>query len=140
MVVVDASVAFKWLVDEEPFELTILARSLLERFLKGEEDILVPDILLYELGNIFSHKADLTSREIKTAWNTFQRFSLPAFSPSTDFIEKSIDFSLKHHVSVYDASYAVLAIEKKGTLLTADRKFVAAVNLPFVKDLSSYKP
>ena len=138
MVIVDTSVVFKWLVDEEPLSLTKSARNVMIKFLKGEVKATAPDILLYELGNIFSHKTTLTSEEVKNSWNAFQKINLPIFSPNISFIDRSIDFSLKHRVSVYDASYAVLADQKGYDLITADQKFVSKVNLPYVKALKDY--
>ena len=44
----------------------------------------------------------------------------------------------KHHVSVYDATYAVLAMENNCLLVTADSKFIEQMNLEFVMDLDTY--
>ncbi|HBL52337.1 MAG TPA: PIN domain nuclease, partial [Candidatus Blackburnbacteria bacterium] len=50
----------------------------------------------------------------------------------------AVEISKKYEVSVYGASYVVLAKEKKCKLYTADAKFVSLVNLPFVKNLADY--
>ena len=39
----------------------------------------------------------------------------------------------KYHISFYDAAYVALAKSLQCDLITADKKLVKAVNLPFVK-------
>jgi predicted nucleic acid-binding protein len=138
MVIIDTSVVYKWFVDEEPKEITIAARALLKQFLKGKEKILCPDLIVYELGNILAYKPKLKEFDIKSIWNKLSNINLPVANPTQDFMEKCIDFSLKYRVTVYDASYAILALEKKCILLTADSKFTKKINLPFVKLLTRY--
>lgn len=138
MVIIDTSLAYKWLVYEEPKQVTESARKLLRRFLKGKEKILCPSLILYELANTLAYKANLTKTELDNIWSKFSNINLPLASPTQDFMKKCIDFSLKYHVTVYDASYAVLAIEKNCVLFTADGKFAKKINLPFVKLLTHY--
>lgn len=137
MIIVDASVIYKWLIDEDE-PATAISRSILDAFLNKKLNVIVPDILLYELGNIFSFKTKLEESDIRLIWEKFTLFHLPVYTPNAEFIKRSIDFSKKYKVSVYDASYAVLAMEKKCDLITADEKFVKQVHLDFVKTLAEY--
>lgn len=132
MVVVDTSIIYKWITEEDA-DTNIPALRLLHQFLDGKENIVIPDIVLYELANALSTKTNLTLEEIEQAWNLFGKLNLNVINPSLKFIRKSMIFSRKYHVSVYDASYAVLAMEKNCILLTADSKFVKQINLPFIK-------
>lgn len=132
MVIADASIIYKW-VTEEDTDPDTPALKLLRQFLDGKEDVSIPDIVLYELANALSTKTNLTFKEVQEAWNLFERLNLNVVNPSLKFIRKSIEFSRKYHVTVYDASYAVLALEKNCIFLTADSKFVKKINLPFVK-------
>jgi predicted nucleic acid-binding protein len=138
MVVLDASVIYKWLVDEKPTKLTIAARKIRLLYLEGSEEVIAPNILIYELANTFAFKTRLDVGDIQRIWKQFAGFNIPMFSPDYAFIQKAIEFAKKHGTSVYDASYAVAAKEKKCDLITADAKFVDQVNLPFVKKLSTY--
>jgi len=138
VVIVDTSLIYKWLIDEEPKKITESARKLLRRFLKGKEKILCPNLILYELGNILAYKNTFSKAEIDNVWQKFSDINLPLTNPTQEFMKKCIDFSLQYSVSVYDASYAVLAREKNCILLTADSKFVKKINLPFVKLLTHY--
>ena len=138
MIIVDASVALKWLVLEDPPELINKSRALLSQFLAGKEQLSAPDILLYELGNVLSHKTSLNIHDINSAWDIFKSIDLPTIRVDTVTIKKAIALSSKYQVSVYDAAYVVLAVDKNALLLTCDKKFIKAVNLPFVKDLADY--
>ena len=136
MIVVDASVIYKWLVSEN-MQSDLAAKKILADFKLEKLSIIVPDILLYELANALTSKTTTSLVDIKKLWQRFAAYKLPIFSPAIDFITKSIDFSRKYKVSVYDATYAVLALENKCNLITADDKFADQINLPFVKKLSS---
>jgi len=137
MIIVDASVVYKWFIDEDE-PATTFSRTIANTFLQKKVNIIIPDILLYEFGNILSFKTKLTETDIKMVWEKFTYFHLPVYAPNADFIKRSIDFSRKYNVSVYDASYAVLALEKKCDLITADEKFVKQVNMNFIKTLAEY--
>ncbi len=135
MVVADTSIIYKWLREEDTRHVSLI---LLDKFLAGEQKVIAPDILLYELANVLSSKAELTLKDISAAWNLFVNFKIEIFNPTPDFFPKCLKFAKEHKVTVYDASYAILAQENNCDLFTADSKFVKAVNLPFVKHLSQY--
>lgn len=136
MVVVDTSIVYKWVREEDIRHLSL---EILHQYLSGKEEVLVPDILLYELANVLSSKTELTMKDATDAWDLFVDFNVPIFTPSPDFIEKCLKFAKKYKVTIYDASYAVLAKEKKCSLITADEEFVKVVNLPYVKYLGKMR-
>jgi len=135
MVVVDASVIYKWLVDERPIQTTQKARNILDKFLSNEEEVICPDILLYELANTFAFKTNLSTLDVRRIWGRFIVFKIPVMYPDFVFMTEAIKFSRKFKVSIYDAVYAVLAQDKGCILITADAKFADQVNLPFGKKL-----
>ena len=49
-IVLDASVVAKWFIEEEDTEKAIEIR---DKFVRGEIKILVPSLLIYEIGNVF---------------------------------------------------------------------------------------
>ncbi|OGH19416.1 MAG: hypothetical protein A3F31_03440 [Candidatus Levybacteria bacterium RIFCSPHIGHO2_12_FULL_38_12] len=62
MIVVDASVIFKWVKpDEEESEPALF---LFEKFKRGEEQIVVPKFAFIEIANALATKSDTTSRTI----------------------------------------------------------------------------
>ncbi|MBI4039181.1 type II toxin-antitoxin system VapC family toxin [Candidatus Daviesbacteria bacterium] len=134
MIVLDASVVYKWIIDED-HPTQVLALRLREEFLLGKTKAMAPNIIFYEIGNILSFKAALSLSDIKRGWGNFVKLNFPVISPTSNFIKKCINFSKKYHVTVYDASYAVLAQERRCKLITADEKFVKSVNLPNILHL-----
>lgn len=131
MVVVDTSVAYKWFSPENE---ELLAEAL--ALLKNSSALIAPDLIIYELANSWATKTKLKIPQIKIFLKDLEETEIKIEPVSFELVRKAIDFSKKYHVSVYDASYAVLAQEKDCDFVTADSKFVSKVKLPFVKHLS----
>src|SRR3989344_4240506 len=132
MVIIDTSVAFKWLVEED-YQTTLIANRLLQQFLRKEYEFLSPDIILYELGNVLAYKTGYSQPDLGQIWQKFQKIELPLYRADSAFIANCVVFSKSNTISVYDASFIVLAQMKGCDLVTADNKLVQKVNLPFVK-------
>ncbi len=137
MVVIDASVGHKWFNKEESD--VDKALKILEAHLVGQNSIVVPDIILYELANVWSTMTSLATEETIDNLKQFKKYNLKIISIDFVLLKKAVNLSKKYQVTVYDATYAVLAKEKKCDLITADKKFVAKINLSFVKLLEEYK-
>ena len=137
MVVIDTSVAYKWFSTEKEEHLS-QALKLLKDHLNNKETIIAPDIIIYELANAWATKTKLSLRKIKTFLEDLQQIRIKIEPVTFELISKAVHFSKNHHVSVYDASYAELAKEKKCDLVTADSKFVEKMNLPFIKHIDKY--
>lgn len=133
MVIVDTSVAYKWTDKNEEFREKAL--GILNDHINKKNQIIVPDLIFYELANAWTTKAKLSFSVIGHNLKDFEDSNLIAEPVSFDLIRKAILFSRKYKVSVYDAVYAVLAREKGCDLITADAKFADQVGLPFVKKL-----
>lgn len=134
MIVVDTSVAFKWFSLEE--ENRESALQLLDDHLTGKTPIMVPDLFFYELSNAWSTKTSLSHDKIHEYLVILELSKLTITPMTFALLTNAVNLSKKYHVSVYDASYAELAAEKKCNLITADKKFVQQVNLPYVKLLA----
>lgn len=137
MVVIDTSVAFKWTDENEQFRN--IALKILQAHIQNKVKITVPQLFYYELANAWATKTKLTIPIIERNLERLKKAGLEIEPPNFESIAKAIKFSKKYQVSVYDASYAVLAQTKKCDLITADTKFVDQVNLPFVKSLDKYR-
>lgn len=136
MVIVDTSVVFKWFDNTE--EYRELAKKILQRHIVKKDEITILDLLLYEITNVWSTKTKAGLPTIRENLLRLERYSLHVVPVSFALLKRASQFAEKYKVSVYDASYAVLAVEKKCKLVTADAKFVEQVNLPFVKNLTEY--
>jgi len=135
VVVVDTSVVYKWFSPENE-ELLPQALSILENHLHNKETLIALDLTIYELANAWATKTKLDFSQIKIFLRDLAETRIKIEPITFELIGKAVDFSKKYNVSVYDASYAVLAMEKECVLFTADSKFVERVGLPFIKHLS----
>lgn len=137
MVIVDASVAYKWFAKNE--EDADLALTILQRHVNGQEKIVVPDLILYELANAWVTKIALSIAKVKANLKDLQDAGLEIESPTFDLMSKAAVFARKYRLSVYDACYLILARKKKCNFITTDNKLINQVNLPFVRRLKDYK-
>lgn len=136
MVIIDASVVNKvFLPNEESHDI---ARQIIQQHLQKSEEISVPDLLFYEVANTLITKTSIPENKIIGSLAELENFKLLVIHPSIEELIKIAKFAGNYGVSVYDASYAVLALEKGCYLFSADSKFVTKVKLPFVKHLSEY--
>jgi len=133
LIIIDSSVAIKWFFLEDT-ESTKRARAILENFKKNSSvQLWYPDIILFEFSNVLCYKRDLTDEQSQEIWQSFCSLPANVYIPSCEFISETLEFARKYKVTTYDASYAVLAKEKKGVFVTADKMFVNQVNESFVK-------
>lgn len=74
MVVVDTSVAFKWFTAQE--ENFLPAKRIRDLHLNNQENIIVPDLLLYELANAWTTKTNLSWPEIDSNLQDIKNINL----------------------------------------------------------------
>ncbi len=135
MIVIDASVATKLLNTQEPDSEN--AAILLAAHIEGKERIIVPSLLYLEVANALVTKTTLSEGFIKEGLQLLNGFGFTIHSfTKADLIQASL-LAKKHHTTVYDMLYAVVAKENKCSLITADEQFVKKTKFPFVKFLSA---
>lgn len=134
MIIIDTSVAFKWFdKSESNYEE---ARKILKDHLLGNQEIIIPDLFFYELTNAWSTKSALQAKDIKNNLEKIKKYSFTIIPVDFAILEKTVEFAKKFTVSVYDATYAILASEKKCNLITADSKFIELVKQDYIINLS----
>src|SRR5260370_26840072 len=111
MVVVDASIIFKWFDKTEIYSSE--ARELLESHLSGDEEICIPSLIYYEMANAWSTKTSLPKSKLLRNLRKLEMYSLAVIFPEFDQLKLICNFLRKYDVTAYDATYAVLAMEKK---------------------------
>lgn len=133
MIVVDTSVAIKWLNKEE--KDSELAYLLYKKHIAGVEAIVIPPLLFIEAANTLATKSNSTKEDVKTGLT----FLFEAdFSLHNVVLEELVDAGVlaqKYHTSVYDMLYAVVAKNKRCILVTADENFVKKTKFKHVKSL-----
>lgn len=121
MLVVDASVAVKWLVPEE-------RRREAAGLLTEAGPLLAPDLIITEVCAALSRKARLhqiTAAEAKAAlsvWMETLRRGVLTLSSSADLVVESFQLSLALDHALPDCYYLALARRVSGLLVTADAR------------------
>jgi len=129
-VVVDASVAAKWLFHEKDAEK---ARALLGEAETGRLSLLAPDLLPAEVANSLWKRVlreGLQPREVRAHYLRFMEFC-PALVRISSLTEPALGLALAHRHSVYDCLYVALALETPCDLVTADERLYRAFNSSF---------
>ncbi|HIJ95638.1 MAG TPA: type II toxin-antitoxin system VapC family toxin [Desulfuromonadales bacterium] len=121
MIVLDSSVALKWIFADEV--CAEHAEHVRVEHISGKNEIAVPSLFFYEIANVLTTKVKLSPEEALEAFELINAFEFNIHElDSLEYME-AMTLAMKHKVSVYDASYHVLASRLGCRFLTADRKF-----------------
>ncbi len=126
-IVVDSSVVFKWYRQPGDEDFVLQAVSILERHLHGEIEIHVPDLLLYELGNILRLKGPLVSKDPLAILRGTFALALQIHRIDLLLSEETFRFAREHDITFYDASFVALSHLLSASFITADKKLFAKV-------------
>ena len=117
--VIDASVAFKWIVAEEQEDA---AEALL---LHGIRRI-APDFLVVEVGNVLRTKImnGLVDPLQAKAGLRFVRESIDQFVSDGALVDRALEIAADLNHAIYDCLYIACAEHTQGQLVTADRRLM----------------
>ena len=131
MIILDASVVIKWFSDEE---YTDKALEIRERIRMGDEKVVVPDLLLYELANALKYNPSFNTDDVSDALASIFDMDMDIVTPTPEIINSAVTLAFEHEITVYDAFYVALAKETELTFITADGRLCERVRgLDFVK-------
>jgi predicted nucleic acid-binding protein len=121
--VIDASVAFKWLVPDAAEDDVPAAKALLADHMEGRAKIIIPSLLYYEVGNILLFGRSRPPIE-QAADALTDLFSIPLeiVSPALVSADVTLRLASLRGLSYYDATYVALAEMLDCQLITADRR------------------
>jgi predicted nucleic acid-binding protein len=121
-IVVDASVAIKWFVPEIHSEAA-------GRLFDPQIVLCAPDLIVSEFGNTLWKKVrrgDIPREEAEEILASFAALPLDLY-PTKVIQSAAFQLALELDRSVHDSIYLALAIAQRCTVITADRKFHAAL-------------
>jgi predicted nucleic acid-binding protein len=137
-IVVDASVAVKWFVDE------VHADSA-RRLLNDQYNLLAPDLIWAEVANAFWkrwRRGEMSRASVDDALSQFRRAPLDT-AQMAGLLTSAWEIAAQHNRSVYDTLYFALASSQTCPFVTADRKLFNSLkdhtltaHLLWVEDLS----
>lgn len=127
--VLDASVAVKFVFPMPGEPLVDEAVSLFDSYRRGKTELLVPGIFWAELGNVAwkGVRQQRWSRAVaETAISELQAENFPTM-PSRLLVQEALAIALNYDRSVYDSLYIALAVSTRSTMISADERLVRAV-------------
>lgn len=137
--VIDSGVVVKWFVTE-PY--TPEAQRILADYQAGAVELLAPDLLFAEFGNIIWKKHTLQGMSATDAQAVISAFQLLNFiiTPSAVLLGDAYRLAVTHRRTVYDSLYLALSQREKCQFVTADERLVNALgaSLPGVVWLANW--
>lgn len=127
--VLDASVAVKWYLPDEP-DLDA-ALELLDQYERNTLRLAAPSHILYEVPSaltvaIHQQQPRLAAGDAQQALNDFVALGIPTFLDA-DLLRAAFSLNNAYGVAFYDATYLALAQRLGLPLIVADRKFYQRV-------------
>jgi predicted nucleic acid-binding protein len=120
VIVPDASVLLKWVLESDDENDRDLALALKESWLSGACQVLVPPPWVYEVGNILGIKRPEKAKELLRGMVDLE---LEERVPDI-YLDGIYRLMSRYRVTFYDAAYHGLAIHVGGTFLTSDESYV----------------
>ena len=121
MRVVDASVVLSWLLLDPPPQRQ---QRILDAHVAGDEPLVAPELIHYEVANVLAVGARLPSDAAAEGYRRFVELEIETYSLGEREYAAAVKLVCERRVSVYDASYLVLALTLDTGLVTADRRMV----------------
>lgn len=123
--VLDASVAAKWLLEEED---TREAEALLESCEAGRYAPVAPAILAPEIAAVLWKRMIRGFLTMNQAKSLYQQFELirPPLVPLDGLVRPALELALRFRHSIYDCLYVVLSRQMGCCMVTADERLYHA--------------
>ena len=122
-IVVDASVAVKWVLDEPGSEAAVALR---------DQELMAPVLWLVEVANALWRKArigDITAAQASARLSELREAPVASL-PIEPLIEPALKLAVEIGQPVYDCIYLALALHHRTHVVTADRRFASAASTP----------
>ena len=120
-VVTDTSVFIKWLNNDNEQSLEN-ADKILQEVKNGQTQILVPELLKYELGNELLKGKQLTPDQASISLGTAYSLPVTFIADSEQQAKDTYALAYNHGISYYDASFMSVAKNYNATLVTDNLK------------------
>ena len=123
IIVPDASVILKWVLEKASESDQVQARWLQEAILADQVEIrILPTLWRFEVGNVLGLKQPKLAKELFSVLMDYEFEEVPL---GNDYAQEVLEHMREvNGVTFYDAAYHVLALRMKGLYLTADLAYV----------------
>lgn len=137
--VLDTSIAVKVFLPEE---WSLEANVLLEGFRTGKHELIAPEILRTEFGNVMRREMGrdrLSEAQARGTWQRSLQIPIPTV-PEKDLDRTAVELALKHRGGALDGLFVALALREGISFVTSDRPMINAYGslgcLLHIKDLA----
>jgi len=121
VIIPDASLILKWVLDPKDEPHHEEAARLLDLWKQGKVEFVVPTLWVYEVGNILALKRPLDAKDLLVG---LIDLGLPEVRLDGPLAARAIELALTFRSTCYDTSYLALAEARSGILVTAYDRFV----------------
>lgn len=115
--VVDGSVAVKWLLPEEDSKEALGIR---DAHVRGKVTLYAPDLLLYEVANVLRYRHDVADADIVSGVEALFLLDIAFLSPSSRSVARAVVTARRFDITFHDAVYLEIAEDIGASLVTAD--------------------
>ena len=126
-VVIDSSVAVKWILPEAGRQAAL---DVLDAYEAAKVNLIAPSLLVAEVASVLSKRCRrklLNQDQAREAFRLFQE-RCPILTDVSEPAPFALELSLAHGLSLYDCLYLALAIERGCELVTADERLYASAS------------
>ena len=120
-IVVDASVALKWVLDEPESEAAVALR---------DQELIAPALWLAEAANALWRHArtgEISDQEAAAFFSELLEAPVASL-PIEPHLERALELAMEIGHPVYDCIYLALALHHRTHVVTADRRFASAAD------------
>lgn len=122
MILIDASVAFKWFIPEE-------GAAEAQRLILQDDGVVAPQLILAEVGNALwkaRRRGALSADDYKTATDDLRR-SFAELLRLDELVNRAAEIARVLDHPIYDCFYLATAEQRGQRLITADRRLLRTV-------------
>ena len=120
-VVPDSSVIIKWLSSDKEQYLE-QASNLLEDALDGKVELIAPELVKYEAGNVLLTSKKLIPQEATISLSTIYALPITFITETEDLAKQTFELAYNNKLTYYDAAFMSLAKQYDATLVTDNIK------------------
>ena len=122
-IVIDASVALKWIFDEAGSDAALALRA---------DELIAPILWLGEAANALWRHVRLGEVTAKEALELMSELAKAPVTPVSiePYVLRALQLAADLNHPVYDCLYLALALDRQTHVITDDRRFAAAANKP----------
>jgi predicted nucleic acid-binding protein len=116
--VIDASVALKWFVEESHTEKALEVLD----YVTNKALPIVPALFFYEIANVLRYKPEFGIKDIKEIHSALSGFGFRVEPLKEELADLTVELAFQYGITIYDASYIAISSRNKCDFVTADEK------------------